>query len=141
MNAGKKILVWFPTVTICTLTICQTGKEPWQLLIFPVHLKPNFQLIDTTLNYRLLCQESQCIFAESCFSVLFLSAYCASVSSNPAALTNSGCPLGLDTTHLHLLCEAFAHAVNRFFAEVRHLELLSEQQSRRVSTEKTNILQ
>lgn len=62
------------------------------------------------------------------------------VSSNPAALINSGCPLGLDMTHLHLLSEAFAYSVKRFFAEVRHLKLGSEQHSRKVSTEKTSTL-
>lgn len=64
----------------------------------------------------------------------------ARVSSNPAELINSGCPLGLDTTRLHLLGEALAYLVNALLAETRHLELGSEQHSRRVSTEKTSIL-
>ena len=102
-----------------------------------------FQLIDIRLDYKLLRQQSQCIFVESHFSGFFSSLHTllhARVSSNPAGLINSGCPLGLDTTRLHLLGEVLAYLVNTLLAEARLLELGSEQHSGKVSTEKTSVL-
>lgn len=64
----------------------------------------------------------------------------ARVSSNLAALINSGCPPGRNMTCLHLLGEALAYLANILLAGARHFKLGSKQHSGRVSTEKTSAL-
>lgn len=73
----------------------------------------------------------------SLFRFFHLSTPCfMPASSNPTGLINSGCPLGLDMMCLHLLGEALAYLVSTLLAESRHLELGSEQHSRKFQQRK-----
>lgn len=81
MQVPTLILFRFLTVSLHTNKL-PTRKAALVIIDFSFSIKmKQFQLIDIRLDYKILCQESQRIFAESYFSVFFTSAHRASCQS------------------------------------------------------------